>query len=685
MLAMKEFSYVINKIQSVFFTVFIFFLPLFFLPITRDPVIISKFYYLVFGVTVLFVLALINFFISKKFVWISEPFTQVFVLFVLSLVLSVLLMSPNKMQALFNPQFGLLLFFSLLAVYYFAYYFYATANKNRFYFPLIIIASGFVVSLSSIIFLINPLKNMPLPANLTFLKTAFFNTVGSQIELIVFQLFILLLTVVELRKAKPVDVEISPRRKDKTILFIVLALVIGLSTFLEIFQVAKSVMSLNAKFNFPPINVSWYAAVEVLKNPLTALFGVGIDNFASIFSRVKDINYNISDYWQISAFSFSRSAILHILTVTGVLGLISFLLLVGKAFSLRKGSVNGDMLLFIYALVVLLIFPTSLISWFLFFVTLIFISHEAYLKQKVDAYEVHFHNILPLFIAVMVIGGLFLLGTIYMTGRTFASEIYFQKALEAASENNLKGLYENEQRAINLYPYNEDFRINFSQANMIVANNLASKKELTDPEKQTITQAIQAAIAEAKAAVSLNPTKAGNWIYLASLYRDIINVAQGAESWTVSAYQQAIALDPQNPALRLQLGGIFYLFQNYDEAQKLFEQAVSLKGDWSNAYYNLAWALYQKKDYVNAVSLMEKVISLIDPKTAKADFKKAESDLGEFRKMLPTPTPSPEGQPQIEQKSQNLQLPSPPPKTIEPKLELPKESSPEGAVQEGGP
>ena len=117
----------------------------------------------------------------------------------------------------------------------------------------------------------------------------------------------------------------------------------------------------------------------------------------------------------------------------------------------------------------------------------------------------------------------------------------------------------------------------------------------------------------------------------------------------------------------------------------MFEQAVSLKGDWSNAYYNLAWALYQKKDYVNAVSLMEKVISLIDPKTAKADFKKAESDLGEFRKMLPTQTPSPEGQPQIEQKSQNLQLPSPPPKTIEPKLELPKESSPEGAAQEGGP
>src|SRR3989344_7664983 len=147
----------------------------------------------------------------------------------------------NKIQSLF---------FSLLAVYYFAYYFYATANKNRFYFPLIIIASGFVVSLSSIIFLINPLKNMPLPANLTFLKTAFFNTVGSQIELIVFQLFILLLTVVELRKAKPVDVEISPRRKDKTILFIVLALVIGLSTFLEIFQVAKSVLSLNVKFNF---------------------------------------------------------------------------------------------------------------------------------------------------------------------------------------------------------------------------------------------------------------------------------------------------------------------------------------------------------------------------------------------------------------------------------------------------
>ena len=80
------------------------------------------------------------------------------------------------------------------------------------------------------------------------------------------------------------------------------------------------------------------------------------------------------------------------------------------------------------------------------------------------------------------------------------------------------------------------------------------KPELSEADRQTISQAIQAAIEEAKATVTLNPQKAVNWENLASIYRNIINVAQGADSWTVSAYQRAIILGPQNPTYRVSLG-----------------------------------------------------------------------------------------------------------------------------------
>ena len=77
----------------------------------------------------------------------------------------------------------------------------------------------------------------------------------------------------------------------------------------------------------PPFNLSWYAAVETLKQPLTALFGVGVDNYSAMFTKVKDAGYNASSLWQIGSFNTSRSTLLHVFTEMGLLGLLSFALL----------------------------------------------------------------------------------------------------------------------------------------------------------------------------------------------------------------------------------------------------------------------------------------------------------------------------------------------------------------------
>ena len=94
----------------------------------------------------------------------------------------------------------------------------------------------------------------------------------------------------------------------------------------------------------------------------------------------------------------------------------------------------------------------------------------------------------------------------------------------------------------------------------MIANNLAQKdpKKITEQDRQTITQAIQASISEGKAVISLNPQRADGWQNLASIYLNIINAAQGADVWTISAYQRAILADPQNPTYRVGLGGVYY-------------------------------------------------------------------------------------------------------------------------------
>ena len=124
------------------------------------------------------------------------------------------------------------------------------------------------------------------------------------------------------------------------------------------------------------------------------------------------------------------------------------------------------------------------------------------------------------------------------------------------------------------------------------------------------------------------------------------------------------------------MGGVYYSLQKYDDALKFFEQAVSLKPDWPNASYNYAWANFQIKDYPQAVNALQATLKLVDPKLNKADYEKVQKELVEFKKMLPKEE-NPVDQSGEKNQPGSLSLPTPPATQISPKLELPKDASPE--------
>jgi Tfp pilus assembly protein PilF len=652
------------------------------------------------------------------------------VLFLLSLAISIIISSPNKVQALLNPNFGFLTFFSLTVL-----YFYISRiptdkktdfhqkspnlhqsppistylNKSPFistYLHLSLFISSFLLSLFTIIFFFQPFKNVNLPQSLAFLKSPSLTPIGSQLDLAIFLGFFVILRLAQtLTYTKTTD-EKNKKNKKSLILntFYLIPTLIALS--LTLYSLLKPISTNLNQSPFisnllPPFRISWYAAVEILKNPVTAFFGVGVDNFASIFTRVKDIAYNQSNLWQVFSFNFSRSAILHLFTETGFLGLLAFSLFL---FSVLKQLISTNLhqsqlispnlhlspsisidlhqslsISFIYLLICLVLFPPSLITWFLLFVVIGLEGAKMSVSNDLDL-----SFLLPLYLGIVLFSFIFLTGFGYLLGRSYAAEIYFKKALDGMVKNDAKQTYDNMRQAIILNPYIERFRLNFSQLNLLLANNIAAKAgqpqgkdqkpyQLTEQDRQNISQAIQAAIAEGKAAITLNPQKAQNWENLAQIYRNIINTAQGADVWTVSSYQRAIVADPQNPVYRLNLGGVYYSLGNFEEASKIFEQAVVLKPDWPNAYYNLAWANFQKQKYQEAVSAMENVIRLLDPKKDKNDYEKAKKELEEFKKKLPQE----EKQATEEGKTQpKLTLPSPIPTTT-PQIQLPKEASPE--------
>jgi len=662
-----------------FLLTIIFIFPFFFLPITQEFFLTGKLYFLGFFSLFLLLISLIQFINSKKLTWRSTPIDTPIFLFIVALALSILFSSPNKIAALVNPNFGLAAIIFLTII-----YFYLSRQLNKGV-TFILTYCGFFLSLLTIVFFFQPFKNTSLPQSLQFLKNPAFTPVGSFLDLAFILGFFLIHGLTRIFKDKETQVN-----SNKNIIHYSLLIINLTALSLTLYSLLKPVLTNFNQFqpfstNLPPFRLSWYAAIEILKKIDTAIFGVGIDNFSSIFTQVKDLAYNQSSLWQINSFSLSRSTILHILTETGLFGLLAFILLLFQAFKLA--FVQKDLLpLFGYSLFIIAFFPPSLIVWFLFFIVLSQLSTKALESSHQNLSEINLAAFPPVYLGISAVSFLFIIIGGYFLGRSYLSEYYFKKGLDGVAKNDARQAYDNIRQAIVLNPFIERYRISFSQLNLLIAEGIAAKAnqpqgkdkkpyQLTDQDRQNITQAIQTAISESKAAVTLNPQKALHWENLAGIYRNIIGTAQGADVWTVSAFQRAIVADPQNPIYRLNLGGIYYSLGNFEEAARLFEQTVSLKPDWANAHYNLAWADYQRQNYQRAVAEMQNAIALLNPQKDKTDLEKAQKELEEFKKKLPKEekqaTESAGSQPS------KLSLPTPPTTQISPKIELPKEASPE--------
>ncbi|MBI2008364.1 tetratricopeptide repeat protein [Candidatus Amesbacteria bacterium] len=424
---------------------------------------------------------------------------------------------------------------------------------------------------------------------------------------------------------------------------------------------------------------------------ISPLFGSGPATFISDFTRLRPVSFNLDPNWNIR-FASSSSYYLQLLTTIGLVGLAAYLFLVSKTISLFAKSLRFPSESPLYTTVIasttsiLLLFaiqlflPPSFITFFALFTLLSLLTlslkhlgsswvHEANIDIVAADASGRRSPLLPPLSLVLVLA--LALPTLYLGARAYWAEVLFQKALTAAANNDGKTTYDTLIKAIAANPLVDSYRIAYSQANLLIANSIAAKKDLTDDDRNTIIQLIQQSIREAKNAVALNPANVGNVENMAAVYRNLLNLAQGADQWTLAAYQQAIQLDPPNPNLRIALGGLHFAGKNYDEAIRLFQQAVDLKPDLANAHYNLSAAYREKGDYPKALVAMQNVLNLLD--RTSTDYTKAGSELAELQKKVNvTPTPAP-----VTATESELVAPKPlPSPKISPPIELPSELGP---------
>jgi tetratricopeptide (TPR) repeat protein len=181
----------------------------------------------------------------------------------------------------------------------------------------------------------------------------------------------------------------------------------------------------------------------------------------------------------------------------------------------------------------------------------------------------------------------------------------------AASKNDGNETYNIQIKAIGVNPNYAYYREIYSQTNLALAQNILSVEEVSDTDKEKASTLVQQAVREAKSAVSLEENNSIYWSNLASIYRSLVGVVDGAADWSLQAYQQTIVLNPVDPITNLNMGGLYYAAEQYDSAERSFEESVKVKQDYANAWYNWAYAAKKLNKLDIAVSRLQQALTLV--------------------------------------------------------------------------
>jgi tetratricopeptide (TPR) repeat protein len=240
-------------------------------------------------------------------------------------------------------------------------------------------------------------------------------------------------------------------------------------------------------------------------------------------------------------------------------------------------------------------------------------------------------QILPyFFLIVSVLSAVFVITAVALG---YGAEYYNRRYLLAVGRNDGNGALNSEVKALSYNPNLDVYQRSLGQLSLGIAANISSRPNVTDSDRQTISNLIQESIRRARIVSELiEPASVANWEARAQIYQNLIGVAQNAEQWAVDSYARAISLDPVNPNLRILLGGIYFGLKNYELAANSFSQAASLKQDSANAHYNLAQALLALNRRGDALNEYNLVLNLIG--TSSTDYPQALKERDSLAKLV---------------------------------------------------
>lgn len=651
----NEVSAYLNNILLLLLGLFCITFPVAFSTLTTDPFTLPK--QIILGVVALVSLVLLGakMISDGKVVLRRTPLDIAVALFTIVLFISAVI-SINRADALiaFVPLlFAVILYFIIINT---------IRNLKSLYFILSSLAIGGIIL--SIVNVLSFFKIYVLP--FAFTKNQLFTPTGFLLDQLLYVVFILpallFYTWPMIKKYTGQESTRDPETKksmSQMMFFGVAAIIITLSLCVTLYQ-----LIVVQKPTLLPYGVGFQTAFAAISQDASRtaqgfLFGSGYGTYNTDFTRFKQQSFNANtNLWSFTFFR-SSSYVLELLATAGVLGLGAFFLIlfgVFKSIGLAPLKKNPFFLGFVIATISAFLLPFGFVLQTLFFIVLALLLTDEGIKQNNKFYDLEFNFValkkgvittaamqwnpttgtytpagpvteksfsifmpITFFIFCLILAGY--LG--YQMIMYVSSDIVFQHSLNAAAANNGLQTYNDQTNAINLFPSRDVYYRVYSQTNLALANSIASSQPKdatpTAQVQQTISTLIQQSINSARSATAISPLTSLNWQNLSSIYRNLIGFGQNAEQFSLLANQQATVLDPTNPNLYINQGGVYYQLGKWDDAIRQFQISINLKPDLANAYYNLGHALEQKGDLENALIQYQTVKTLVvaDPVNTK--------------------------------------------------------------------
>lgn len=366
------------------------------------------------------------------------------------------------------------------------------------------------------------------------------------------------------------------------------------------------------------------ATFTVVKNVLFSrpIVGLGPNTFGFAWDRWRPNQLNNTAFWS-TRFVNSQSLAGNLVADVGLLGVFGFLLfslffimLLVRSFVPKHNEPLYSIGISCGA-VALLLFVSFFVyayNYTLFMLLFLFIGLLAALNAHVENTSVKRFEIVSKTQRGSLLIGFILVTTfgisaaaLYAVSVRYAGAIYFARGLQSFNSGLIDEAEERLVRAANFDSTQSRYVRALSQIEFARLQNLiATANQLSPQDAQSrFQQHLSSAISLGQRAVNLDAQDVNNWRILGQIYETVIPFVGGSGNFAFTMYSEAGKRAPNNPLFfvdraRARIAtaaqfeaqggkdGASLASQEYEEAQKELQGAISLKPDFASAYFLMA-------------------------------------------------------------------------------------------------